>query len=58
MDSFLTPYGLSNSGQEKLKFTPFWGPFVINNPIPFIINNTVPAGTAIPRTFKGFWKVY
>ena len=24
MDSFLTPYGLSNSGQEKLQFTPFW----------------------------------
>ena len=23
MDSFLTPYGLSNSGQEKLQFTPF-----------------------------------
>ena len=25
MNSFLTPYGLSNSGQEKLQFTPFWG---------------------------------
>ena len=25
MDSFVTPYGLSNSGQEKLQFTPFWG---------------------------------
>ena len=25
MDSFLTPYGLSNSGEEKLQFTPFWG---------------------------------
>ena len=25
MDSFLTPNGLSNSGQEKLQFTPFWG---------------------------------
>ena len=27
MDSFLTPYayGLSNSGQEKWQFTPFWG---------------------------------
>ena len=25
MESFLTPYGLSNSGQEKLQFTPFWG---------------------------------
>ena len=25
MDSFLTPYGLSNSGQEKLQFTPFLG---------------------------------
>ena len=24
MDSFLTPYGLSNSGQEKWQFTPFW----------------------------------
>ena len=24
MKSFLTPYGLSNSGQEKLQFTPFW----------------------------------
>ena len=23
MDSFLTPYGLSNSGEEKLQFTPF-----------------------------------
>ena len=23
MESFLTPYGLSNSGQEKLQFTPF-----------------------------------
>ena len=25
MESFLTSYGLSNSGQEKLQFTPFWG---------------------------------
>ena len=25
MESFLMPYGLSNSGQEKLQFTPFWG---------------------------------
>ena len=25
MESFLTMYGLSNSGQEKLQFTPFWG---------------------------------
>ena len=25
MDSFLTPYGMSNSGQEKLQFTPFLG---------------------------------
>ena len=25
IDSFLTPYGLSNSGQEKLQFTPFCG---------------------------------
>ena len=25
MESFLTPYGLSNSGQEKLQFTPFRG---------------------------------
>ena len=25
MDRFLTPYGLSNSGKEKLQFTPFWG---------------------------------
>ena len=25
MDSFLTPYGLWNSGEEKLQFTPFWG---------------------------------
>ena len=25
MESFLTPYGLSHSGQEKLQFTPFWG---------------------------------
>ena len=25
MESFLTPYGLSNYGQEKLQFTPFWG---------------------------------
>ena len=25
MDSFLTPYDLSNSGQENLQFTPFWG---------------------------------
>ena len=25
MDSFLTPYGLSNSGEEKLQFTPFKG---------------------------------
>ena len=24
MESFLTPYGSSNSGQEKLQFTPFW----------------------------------
>ena len=30
MDSFLTPYGLSNSGQEKLQFTPFWvGPKLV-----------------------------
>ena len=25
MESFLTPYGLSNSGQEKLQLTPFLG---------------------------------
>ena len=25
MESFLTLYGLSNSGQEKLQFIPFWG---------------------------------
>ena len=25
MESFLTPYGLSNFGQEKLQFTPFLG---------------------------------
>ena len=25
MESFLTPYGLSNFGEEKLQFTPFWG---------------------------------
>ena len=25
MESFLTLYGLSNSDQEKLQFTPFWG---------------------------------
>ena len=25
MYSFLTPYELSNYGQEKLQFTPFWG---------------------------------
>ena len=25
MDSFLTAYGLSNSGKEKLQFTSFWG---------------------------------
>ena len=25
LENFLTPYGLSNSGQEKLQFTPFWG---------------------------------
>ena len=25
MDSFQTPYSLSNSGEEKLQFTPFWG---------------------------------
>ena len=25
MDSFLTPYDLSNSSEEKLQFTPFWG---------------------------------
>ena len=25
MDSFLTPYGLSNSGEEKLQLTPFGG---------------------------------
>ena len=23
--SFVTPYGLLNSGKEKLQFTPFWG---------------------------------
>ena len=25
IERFLTMYGLSNSGQEKLQFTPFWG---------------------------------
>ena len=25
MESFQTPYGLSNSGEEKLQFTSFWG---------------------------------
>ena len=25
MDTFLTPYGLPNSGEEKLQFTPFGG---------------------------------
>ena len=25
MESFQTTYGLSNSGEEKLQFTPFWG---------------------------------
>ena len=25
MDSFVTLYGLSNSGEEKLQFIPFWG---------------------------------
>ena len=25
IESFLTIYDLSNSGEEKLKFTPFWG---------------------------------
>ena len=25
MESFLTPYDLSNSGKEKLQFPPFWG---------------------------------
>ena len=25
MNSFLTLYGLSNSGKEKMQFTPFWG---------------------------------
>ena len=25
MDSFLPPYSLSNSGEEKLQFTPVWG---------------------------------
>ena len=25
MESILTPYRLSNSGHEKLQFTPFWG---------------------------------
>ena len=25
MESFLTQYGVSNSGEEKLQFTPFWG---------------------------------
>ena len=25
MESFLMPYRVSNSGQEKLQFTPFWG---------------------------------
>ena len=30
MESFLTPYGLSNSGQENLQFTPFWvGPKLV-----------------------------
>ena len=29
MDSFLTLYGLSNSGQEKLQFTPFGGPKLV-----------------------------
>ena len=25
IESFLRMYGLSNSGEEKLQFTPFWG---------------------------------
>ena len=25
MESFLTPYGLPNSGQKMLQFPPFWG---------------------------------
>ena len=25
MYSFQTPYGSSNSGEEKMQFTPFWG---------------------------------
>ena len=25
MESFQTPYRLSDSGEEKLQFTPFWG---------------------------------
>ena len=30
MESFLTPYGLWNSGKEKLEFTPFWfGPKLV-----------------------------
>ena len=45
MESFLTPYGLSNSGQEKLQFTPFWG-----GPKP-VCSDGVRAGTIESHNF-------
>ena len=45
MDSFLTPYGLSNSGEEKLQFTPFWG-----GPKPGC-SDSVPAGIIESHNF-------
>ena len=45
MESFVTPYGSSNSGQEKLQFTPFWG-----GPKP-VCSDGVRAGTIESHNF-------
>ena len=45
MESFLTLYDLSNSGQEKLKFTPFW-----DGPKP-VCSDGLRTGTVESRNF-------
>ena len=45
MDSFVTPYGLSNSGEEKLQFTPFGG-----GPKPGC-SDSLCTGTIVSRNF-------
>ena len=73
MESFQTPYGLSNSDKEMLQFTPFWGgpksgcsdglrAGTIESHNFFVLSPTLVKfhirTHLIPRTFKGFWKVF